>query len=410
MNRKWKGLAVLLFALLAIVPVQAEETEVSDGKVKWENGVIQFISDDGNFKTRFDVRLFVNGAYFFENKNELSNGTHLRKARFAMKTRVWQNWDIEWDMDIAEGTVEAKDMFVSYVGLRNSHIKLGHFKMPMSLEELTTSRYITFIERSYPMLAFKIDRRTAIEYSRWGKRYNIRAAIFGQTMDNVKNKTIDETGGGAAVRLALAPIKTDRFLMHLGAAYVWENPDDNTKMVQYQSEPETKIGDVEIIQTPNIPFVDHVNKIGLELAFQYKNFSIQSEIIDNKIFRMDGYRDVQFGGGYAFVSWVLTGEKRIWDVQQGEFGQIIPKSNKWGAWEIAARYSHLDLSDTDAGILGGMGNNYTAALNWYPNPNIKFQLNYTMAEFSENATGKNNNEFIGGDKFAILHAMIVAFF
>jgi phosphate-selective porin OprO and OprP len=407
MNRKWKGLAALLFALLLVMPVQAEETEVSDGKVQWENGIIHFVSDDGNFKTRFDVRIFLNGAYFFEDKNELSNGTHLRKARFAIKTLLWHNWNLEWDMNIAKGIVDAKDMYVSYIGIPQSHIKIGHFKMALGLEELTTSRYITFIERSYPMLAFEVDRRAAIEYSRWGERFNLRTAVFGQKMDIEKNKTIDETGGGAVARFVYAPVKTDNFLIHTGAAYVWENPDNNANMVQYQSEPETKMGDVEILQTPNIPFVDHVQKIGLELAFQYKGFSIQSEIIDNKILRMDGYKDLQFGGGYAFASWILTGEKRIWDVVQGEFGQIIPKSAKWGAWEIAARYSHLDLSDTNAGILGGMANNYTAALNWYPNPNMKFQFNYTMVDNSVNATGDG---FIGDDDFSVLHAMIVAYF
>jgi phosphate-selective porin OprO/OprP len=53
-----------------------------------------------------------------------------------------------------------------------------------------------------------------------------------------------------------------------------------------------------------------------------------------------------------------------------------------GAWEFALRFSNLNLSDPDAGIYGGKANNYTAGLNWYANPNVRFMLNYTMVDNS----------------------------
>jgi phosphate-selective porin OprO/OprP len=71
-----------------------------------------------------------------------------------------------------------------------------------------------------------------------------------------------------------------------------------------------------------------------------------------------------------------------------------------------ARYSYLNLSDKKAGVFGGMANNYTVGLNWYPNANMKFQFNYTMVDNSINATGNG----LGDDDFSYLHFMIVAFF
>jgi len=402
---KASKLIIILFVLLLAFSLVNADGSKNVGKTCWDNGILKWKSDDGNFETRFDIRMYINGAYFYEDKNEMSNGTHLRKARFAIKTRFWKTWAAEWDMDIAEGIVEIKDMYVNYVGFNNSHIKLGNFKQALGLNEVTTSRYLTFIERAYPMMAFETDRKTAIEYSRWGERWNLRSSIFGQSMDAIKNKTEDETGGGYVVRFVYAPKITKTLMIHLGGAYAIQFPDDETNRVEFKSEPETKIGDVEILDTGNINDVDNTIKIGLEGVLKYKGISIQSEYISTKVSRMDSLVDVNLDGAYTFVSWILTGEERPWDNTQGEFGQIVPK-NKYGALELVARYSYLNLSDKKAGVFGGMANNYTVGLNWYPNANMKFQFNYTMVDNSINATGNG----LGDDDFSYLHFMIVAFF
>jgi phosphate-selective porin OprO/OprP len=45
-----------------------------------------------------------------------------------------------------------------------------------------------------------------------------------------------------------------------------------------------------------------------------------------------------------------------------------------GAWEVAYRYSYVDLNDT--GINGGQMNQHTIGLNWYLNDNTRLQFNY----------------------------------
>ena len=45
-----------------------------------------------------------------------------------------------------------------------------------------------------------------------------------------------------------------------------------------------------------------------------------------------------------------------------------------GAWQIGARYNYLDLNDN--GFNGGILHNGTLGLNWFLNPNMKFQFDF----------------------------------
>ncbi len=408
---------VLAAVLLAIVSpmVTLAQDDVRPAKTEWDHGILFWRSLDGDFAGRFDIRAFMNGAYFFENKNKLSNGTHPRKIRFALKMKMWRTWYAEWDIDVAEGIVEMKDVYLSYLGFHNSHIKVGNFKVPFGLEIVTSSRYLPFPERAYVGLADKLHRRMGVEYSRWGNKWNVRADLFGQMFDTRKNKTKDETGGGFAARFATAPIQTDNMILHLGASGVWVRPDDESWAVEFKAEPETKIGDLEMLETGTIRNVSYDYRGGVEGALVYRNFHLQGEYIAVQVHSLpgkflnntNGVEKANFSGGYVYLLWTITGESRAWDPTQGEFSQLLPKRKGLGAWELAFRYSHLNLSDTEALILGGRANNYTFGVNWYPNDNIVNQLNYTIVHNSENATG---NGVVGGDRFSYVQFMIKFFF
>mgnify|MGYP002266808353 CR=1 FL=1 len=61
-------------------------------------------------------------------------------------------------------------------------------------------------------------------------------------------------------------------------------------------------------------------------------------------------------------SYILTGEHRRYRKAVGAFGRVIPEHST-GAWELALRYSYLDL---DSGsVEGGTLHSATAGLNWY---------------------------------------------
>ncbi|EKD77985.1 MAG: phosphate-selective porin O and P [uncultured bacterium] len=75
----------------------------------------------------------------------------------------------------------------------------------------------------------------------------------------------------------------------------------------------------------------------------------------------------------------------MYDYLNGDFRGISKIRNTYGAWEVALRYSGIDLNDHD--IHGGKENDAAIALNWYPFSAIKFGVNYIRANAAPSQNG-----------------------
>ena len=120
-------------------------------------------------------------------------------------------------------------------------------------------------------------------------------------------------------------------------------------------------------------------------------------------------QDYMFSGGYVQMAYTLTGENRAYDKRLGRlntfyFGREGTYNNAWfvrddngaiswntGAWEIAARYSYVNLNDGVGAdrIQGGVMNGLTLGLNWYLNVNLKFQFDYVYDQRADLPAGVN---------------------
>jgi phosphate-selective porin OprO/OprP len=105
-------------------------------------------------------------------------------------------------------------------------------------------------------------------------------------------------------------------------------------------------------------------------------------------------------GVYAQAGWFLTGEHRPYDRRLGTIDRVIPKENFGynaaggsGAWEVAARFSWLNLNDN--GIQGGQLTDWTAGVNWYWNPNTKLVFNYVHARASVPGSDQSQTDMFG---------------
>jgi phosphate-selective porin OprO/OprP len=146
--------------------------------------------------------------------------------------------------------------------------------------------------------------------------------------------------------------------------------------------------------------------IGPELAAVYGSFTLQAEWAGQWLTEAQPNGQpvgtVFYHGGYIEALYFLTGEHDNYDKQDGMFGRVIPRNNfhtklddccrGFGAWQVGVRFSYVDLNDKT--IQGGQIYDWTLGVNWFLNPNMKFQFNY-IAEHRDMATA-NVNGWING--------------
>ncbi|MBS1818866.1 MAG: hypothetical protein JSU08_13110 [Acidobacteria bacterium] len=368
---------------------------------------------DDRFAWWLDGRMMLDAAMYSNSDNAMSNGAEVRRARFALNMMLWKTWASQFDVEyISDGTIEIKDMWLGYTGIPHSTIKIGNFKEPFGLETLTSSRYISFMERSM-IDNFSPDRHLGVAYSTWGSRWQATGGLFGQALGAADSTGADQ-GYGFTGRVTALPVKTRNMLVHVGAAASYTTPNAATSanlsdanQMRLRARPETHVNRLRYIDTGKMSNIDHQNLLGLELAATAGPFSVQGEYNKATYKRtLDTLAEPTFDGWYTFVSWFPTGEHRPYDPVAGEFDRVLPKHRR-GALELLARYSTADLNDPSANIFGGKQEITTFGTNWYFNPNVRLMVNYAFVNSDQYAKGYNGKV---NDDFNVLQARLQLIF
>lgn len=306
------------------------------------------------------ARLDVDYAAHREDRSSLDDKVLARRARLGVEGK-YGDWAFEAEYDFS-GDGAFKDAYVDYKGWQAADIAIGQFKVPFGLEEQISSKSITFIERSLPSDAFAPSRRRGIGVVHAGEPYTVSAMAFGS---KIRGK---DEGKGVAARATFAPLlEKNRRVLHLGASASLEHTDHPVKL---SARPEARPADEKLVKTGKINNVDRIALMGLEAAWQQGPVSVQAEWMRSHLGRTSE-PGLDFDGWYVAGSWFLTGEVRRY--RDGRF-KSIDITRPGGAWELAARYSRVNLDHRD--ISGGRENNITLGLNWYANDHLRLMLNY----------------------------------
>lgn len=341
--------------------------------LKVDKGGINVASSDGEFAIKIGGRVQVDSAWYDDDGTSMGNGTEVRRARLYLQGKMFKDWGYKLQYDfIGNGRSGIKDAFITYNGFNNIQFKLGNFKDPFMLQEQTSSKYVTFTERSL-MDAFSAGRHIGAMASTAHKHWTVAAGYFGGAV-NTSSANNKDDGWGVAGRATYTPINEKTHIIHLGIAADYRKVGDS-ETLRFKQQAETHVASVNIVDTNTILNADNYLKLGAELAVVEGPFSVQSEYVWTTVERNIG-SDVDFNGWYAEASYFLTGESRHY--KKGHFASVTPNSivgrKGIGAWQLATRYSMVDLNNVD--IQGGKAESVTLGVNWLPTPTLRFSGNY----------------------------------
>jgi phosphate-selective porin OprO/OprP len=372
----------------------SSEKDDLDLKVKWK-GAPELSSKDGKFKMK--VRGRLNADYDNIDQDEAITGqpdvsaAEIRRARLGVEGVLWKDIAYKFEVDFANDTTAIKDAYFEYIWEKLA-FRFGNFKTFNSLEHLTSSNFVTFMERSAFIEAFQLDRQIGTGALWREDHFTLAAGVFGPHPFD-EEEWLDDVKTGAA-RITVAPINNDDTVVHLGASWRYRHgaedlrddpiPENDQFFLYRARGADLHLAD-RFIVTPEI--FDQDTFWGLEGAVICGPWSIQGEYgqLNPSIAPEFAGVDPTYSGWYVEASWYITGEMRTY--KDGEIGRPKVKNpvneGGHGAWQLAAKYDVIDLNDNAALIpdceMCGEQNTWLIGVNWWLNDHTRFIVNYNQS-------------------------------
>ncbi|HKX46627.1 MAG TPA: porin [Planctomycetota bacterium] len=358
-------------------------------RVYWKDS-LRFETADKQFTARIGGRIHFDMNYssyddaLGADVGDDGNRWGFRRARLEASGTVYETIGYSAGYDVASGTAAFRNVYMELADFLSGALRVGQFKAPFSLEQLTSSNDITFMERS---LADSL-----------APAYQMGVGYYGARMEDALNYAVawtftDSPSAGAAAgdgansffgRVAWANQESEESLLHLGGGLGYSGYASPTT---YSTKLGVSLADDLDVTVP----LDSSMQVGLEAAWVGGPLHAAAEFILEQGDGATGAVDVDSMGYYAQVGYFLTGESRPY--KGGVFGRVQPKSdwkgvgNGSGAWELAARYSGASF-DPDTPVATEVDvNSITLGANWYLNANARIMANYVLASVDNSAGG-----------------------
>jgi phosphate-selective porin OprO/OprP len=394
-------------------------------RVQWRDG-LRLTSPDNKFDLKIGGRIQFESAFeqadesleeskrFSADANDqtktatvgpLEDGFELRRARLHLSGTMYQHLEFKWQYDFAKGAVGHKDVYGGLVNLGDwiPNFRFGHMYEPFGLDAMTSSNDSTFVERAAISNTFAPNRNPGFLFwknFKWdvdGKAVERITWAAGTFKEDASDNSVasGDSAYNLTARIAGTPYYASegKKLVHLGAAVTRRKvAGRGSESVTYASKPEVDLFG-SFVSTGAMKEADVDWRWGTEAAVVWNKWSLQGEYMRTRTDMNSGSTldHPEFNGWYLQGSWMLTGEARRYKTAEATFQNPKPWANAFdnggmGAWELALRWSTIDLSsgsEASGGVKGGELDMVTLGLNWYLNTNAMVMWDVSRIDLDE---------------------------
>jgi phosphate-selective porin OprO and OprP len=335
----------------------------------------------------------------------------IRRANIWIKGNLTEDWSYQLAYDARFNWLDTS--WIGYAGFDPIWLAIGYVDAPQGLEYWSGYINETFMEYSSVVQAFQPSNGIGLyaDGSAVNNHLSYQAAIYMPNFETANvitdgyadaqglNTTYfgdDSDAVGASGRLT---VNTDNLLtlkeiLHFGASIRYQGVSESQDLNPFVTTP-NMLGKANyernnVLVSSVIPTagnVESINYYGVEAAGIWGSFLLQAEFQKAVMNGHNGSSTLSYPGYYAQATYVLTGEKRSYDQYTGTVGAVSTINNPYGAWELAFRFGHVDLSEMptqgyDEAFTDKVGKqtDYTVGLNWYVTDNLRFLGNYSVAQ------------------------------
>jgi phosphate-selective porin OprO/OprP len=343
-------------------------------------------------RLNFDVRAYEDDTRNLDGSDQKTNFL-VRRARIGVDAAFFKYLNLVVEGEFAGSSAVLQWGYIDLKYFTEARLRAGQFKVPFSFEELTSSRFIDFVERSVVNnLVPTFDVGAMLHGSLLDGGVEYGAGVFNGAGQNAAETNDSKDIAG---RLLVRPFKLlnlpDLGELHL-AGHFTHGDQDSGQSLRGRTD-----GKFEFF--PRTTTRGDRLRYGFEAVYSYGPFGLYGEYVRSEEERKGlgtGGKDLDdlIGQGwYVAGSAFLTGEVKVHG-KAPKVKPMNPRTGDLGAVEVAARFAQLDFDASDALLpTTHPGPNrvdaFTAGINWYLSPNVRLMFNWTQNWFDNLAATPN---------------------
>lgn len=323
------------------------------------------------------------------NKQAVKDRFYLRDLLVGGKGQIFYDFDYRVELDLLNDVFDkVEQAYVEYKKFDPIRVKVGRFNHSFFLD------YDKSFNEWPAIGSLLIYENDGVQLKTHGDNWTVSGS-YGSS-EAVYNNAPENKRKAYYAQATYSPYHNTekKEYVHLGASASYIIPKG--QVLGYSIKPEVK-ANLNLINTGNIVSINDGRIGSVAAAYNKQSFSVQGEYLGYSLDRKTPQPDLFFHGGYAQVAYLLTGEDKEYIPSQGKIEAVNPKDPVFtfsnykkfgiGAWEIACKYSTLNMNSKQK---FGKLDTYGVGLNWYLNYNMKISNDFLLSKTDRNAAVANS--------------------